>query len=179
MRGRKPDPRAARRGTAHHRKATDIVPAQLSGAIPPERISELPAPRQLPRTKAVRQMWQSILCEIARHELRSGDLPLIEMLCLARFRHLQAGELIKVYGPLVKGPYGPTTNPMIKVERDQAMLYDRLAQRLGLSPEARIRLDLMQVAGSSLAASLRRSLEEGLEQPGNEVIEGDVMEEDE
>jgi P27 family predicted phage terminase small subunit len=170
MRGRKPDPGAARRGTARHRKTTEITPFEHSGAITPERASELRPPRSVPQTKAVKELWRMLLAEIARHELRAGDLPLVEAMFTAKVRHSQAGAHVKKYGLMAEQVLYVTedgvpvvrqvVNPMLRVERDQAMLYDRLAQRLGLSPEARIRLDLMQIAGATLLGSLKKSLEE-------------------
>ena len=38
-------------------------------------------------------------------------------------------------------------------------LYLKLANALGLSPEARVRLDLMQIAGQSLLATLKAELD--------------------
>jgi P27 family predicted phage terminase small subunit len=170
MKGRT-DPRAARRGTAgHHRKPTDIVPASLSGSITQHQATEVPLPRSVPHTKAAKDLWRTILTEVARHELRAGDLPLIEAMFVAKVRHMQAGAHVKKNGVMVEQVLFVTddgtpvvreiVNPMLRVEREQALVYDRLAQRLGLSPEARIRLDLMQIAGATLLGSLRKSLEE-------------------
>lgn len=179
MKGRKPDPKAARRGTSHHGvvKRETPAPAPYSGAIVPQDALRIPPPRQLPRTKAVKELWAAILQEVARHELRVGDLPLIEALCVAKYRHAEAGAYIRKHGAVIfeevpakfdeygnlvtpATTIGPLKNPMLKEERDQAVLYDRLAQRLGLSPESRIRMDLMQVAGASLLVSLRKELDE-------------------
>jgi P27 family predicted phage terminase small subunit len=180
MKGRKPDPGAAKRGTAHEHKPTEIAPVEFSGAIAVGQVIEVPVPRALPKTKAVRQLWYTILGEVARHELRVGDLPLIEAMCVAKYRHGQAGLYVKKHGPIVETPFGPAKNPMLKEERDQAQLYDRLAQRLGLSPESRIRLDLMQIAGATMLGSLHKQVGELVENdlgPG-EVIEGECVEVD-
>lgn len=188
MRGRKPDPKAADRGTARHRKSTEIAPVEYSGAITSQQAWQLRPPSAVPQTKAVKQLWHTILQEVARHELRAGDMPLIEAMFVAKVRHAQAGAYIKKHGAIIHEikpaefdecgnelqpclVIGPMKNPMLKEERDQAMLYDRLAQRLGLSPESRIRLDLMQIAGASLLGSLRKSLDE-LE---DDEDEGDVI----
>jgi P27 family predicted phage terminase small subunit len=197
VKGRKPDPGAARRGTARHRKSTDIVPVELSGAIAGEQTALIRPPRTVPQTKAVKELWQVLLGEVARHELRAGDLPLLEAMFVAKVRHAQAGAYVRKHGPIIhieEPPeydetgqlvrpavtIGPMKNPMLKEERDQAALYDRIAQRFGLSPEARIRLDLMQIAGASLLGSLRKSLDEvartGTAAPGDEVIDAEIVE---
>jgi hypothetical protein len=76
MRGRKPDPAAAARGTAHHEtKPARLAPLQYSGAIAPAQTSRIPLPKGLPRTKALRTLWQQLLQEIARTELRYGACP--------------------------------------------------------------------------------------------------------
>ena len=188
MKGRKPSAAAARRGTANERKPTAIAPLEYSGAIAAPHAALVPLPRQLPRTKAVKALWCTILQEVARHELRDGDLPLIEALCVAKVRHAQAGAYVKKFGLIIERPavfdedgnciqeaVGPVKNPLLKEERDQAMLYDRLAQRLGLSPESRIRLNLMQIAGATLLGSLRRSMNEAVDAELDGIIEAEAI----
>ena len=181
MRGRKPDPDAARRGTAHHgAKPAEPLPAEWSGALTPAQAMSLPLPKGLPRTKALRSLWQTLLCEIARTELRAGDLPLVEDLMVAAYRRTQASLLVAKLGLLVKGPRGPVKNPMLKEERDWMMTYDRLAQRLGLSVESRVRLRLMEITGSSMLATLAREAEQqaAISLEDVEVIDGQVTVED-
>jgi len=186
MRGPTPDPRSARRGTSHYRQPTDIAPVEFSGAITPEQAAHVSLPAVLPKTKAVKALWRVILEEVARHELRAADLPAVEALVVAKVRHTEAGMYVKKHGLMIYEPpvfdedgnvvsegVGPTKNPMLKVEREQALVYDRLAQRLGLSPEARIRLDLLQVSGASLLRTLRKNLDEAA---AAEADEGDEVE---
>jgi phage terminase small subunit len=164
MRGRKPDPAAARRGTSHHgAKTAALAPIQCSGAISAREALALQPPQVLPHTKAVRELWQQIIQEVARHELRCGDLLTAESLAIAKYRQLQAGLFVKKYGIMIRGPHGPLKNPMLKEERDQALVADRLLQRLGLSPEARLRRNLIQVAGLSMLGVLRSELEAAVE----------------
>lgn len=180
MKGRKPDPKAPKRGTAHKRTPTEIVPIEYSGAIASQNTLEIPLPSSLRKTEANQRLWQTLLQEVARHELRSGDLPLIGVLCVAKVRHAQAGAYVRRHGMVIDTPFGPQKNPMLKEERDQGMLYDRLCQRLGLSPESRIRLDLMQIAGATLLGTLHKQIGEvvaGDMGPG-EVIDGDFVEVD-
>ena len=121
-----------------------------------------------------------MLGEIARTELRYADLPLIESLLIAAYRRTQATLLVGQLGMLVRGPNGPVLNPALKEERNQALLYDRLAQRVGLSLESRVRLRLMEIAGSSMLAALAREAEESTAAAleGVVVIDGRVVVED-
>jgi P27 family predicted phage terminase small subunit len=158
-----PDRSATRRATGHHgRKAAELLPLELSGAYTAETVHRLRPPRSLPKTKAVRDLWHTILAEVARHELRAGDLPLVEALVTAICRHRQAGEHIKRHGIVVETEYGPQANPFLKQERDAAVLVDRLAAHFGLTPESRIRLSLEQVAGLSMLETIRRKVEEAV-----------------
>jgi len=164
MKGRKPDPAAARRGTSHHgTKTAELAPIEYSGAISARQALALRLPQALPHTKAVRELWQQIVLEVARHELRAGDLLTAESLAIAKYRQLQAGLFVKKYGIMIRGPHGPMKNPMLKEERDQALVADRLLQRLGLSPEARLRMNLIQVAGLSMLGVLRKELDASVE----------------
>jgi P27 family predicted phage terminase small subunit len=178
MRGRKREPGAAARGTQHHAsKPVQIAPLAYSGAISPQRALTIPLPRALPRTKAARELWQVILQGLAGHDLRAEDMPLIEALVVAKWRHSEASAFVKKYGPMIKGPKGtPVRNPMLKEERDQAMLYDRLAQRFGLSLESRVRLELMRISGTSLLSCLRAELDAAVDEQLDAVIEAEAIE---
>jgi phage terminase small subunit len=59
---------------------------------------------------------------------------------------------------LVKGQRGPMVNPLLKVERDEAATYLRLAETLGLTPVARLRLGLITLAGASILAGIDAEL---------------------
>lgn len=191
-RGRKATVSAARDGTARHRKTTDLVPANHSGALPVEVAAEIPFPRSIRRTQANKAIWKTLLCEAARHELRLADIQTnLEPLFVAIVRRREASEYIRKQGlmivtPAIKDPYSGDTlvaerctkNPMLKEERDQSVLIDRLAQRVGFSLESRIRLDLMKAATGSFVALLARELEKAVSGTGDaEVIDGEVIEE--
>ena len=138
-------------------------------------------------------MWRNLCAEVARTDLRPGDVPLLEALVVAKVRHTSAGMLIKKHGFFVETPYGLQKNPALAEERQCAILYDRLAQRLGLSPESRVRLNLMAIAGVSMLGSLRTMLDESVEAEmgdvmaaemaetgdGSEVVDGEVVEDGE
>jgi len=181
MRGRKPDPKAAKRGTAHDRKKTDIAPAEVSGAVLPESAASIPLPPQIPGNhKRMKALWRILIGEVSRHELRQGDLMTLEQCIVAKYRAVRAGEIIKRDGMMVKDRFGePKPHPMLAEERQQAILCDRLSQRLGLSPEARVRLDLMQIAGANLGASFAKQLKELSQAPApkdaGDVIDGELV----
>jgi len=156
-RGRKPSPKAKRQGTARQRKSTEIVPVEYSSAFPVKAAAQIDPPPSLP--EEARGLWRSMCVEVARHELRAGDLPLVEQLCIAAYRHRQAALYVQKHGLIVDTEFGPVRNPMLALEQQSAHLYLKLAATLGLSPEARIRLDLMQITGQSLLASLKAELD--------------------
>jgi P27 family predicted phage terminase small subunit len=99
--------------------------------------------------------------ELTVQGMRDGDLEAVRMMCLAAWRHRQAGEQIERFGVLVQGPRGPIVNPMLRVERDSAALYARLADQFGLTLSSRLRLGLIQLAGQSILKSLNDDLDVG------------------
>ena len=167
MKGRKPSATAAELGTAHKRPMAEIAPVEHPSLVTVSRTTDIPLPRQLPRTKAVKALWAMLLREVAVHGMYEGDLPLLEALCVAKVRHSVAGMDVKKNGMIIDIVIGvdkagepivmKAKNPMLKEERDQAVLYDRFAQRMGLSPEARVRLNLMKVAGAALLGGLAKA----------------------
>jgi len=150
---------SARLGTAHEAPKTQVAPAILTGALTIEQAAALPLPCSLPHTKAVKNLWRTITTDAAAHDLRPGDVPILEMLLVATFRHQQAGQIVQKVGAMVKSTYGPMPNPMLAEERHQAALADRLAQRFALSPEARVRLDLLNVSGQMMLQTLNARLD--------------------
>ena len=178
MKGRKPDPEAAAHGTSHHGAKTAVLaPVEYTGAVTVANAAEWPLPAAMPRSKVAKALWQGLVCEVARHELRTGDLPLAQACCVAAWRWREAGLFVKKWGPMVKDNFGGVKpNPMLGEERAQAILYDRLAQRLGLSPEARVRLNLMQIAGATLLGSLRKSIEDAVDEEIDDVVDAEAIE---
>ena len=145
--GRPRDPGRARRGTGHRPhagqgKALDLLPAEL----------DLTPPAELPPGAA--ELWRRAAAELAPRGLNAGDLPLVEMLVVAAYRHRQARATIDESGLLLKSKPGPIRHPLLKVEKETAATYLRLAETLGLSPAARVRLGLMQIAGQSILLTI-------------------------
>jgi P27 family predicted phage terminase small subunit len=178
VKGRKPSAAAAKRGTARKRNLPALTPPEHPSVISPDLVPQVPLPRQLPDTAVARELWRLFLREVSRTELREGDLPLVEAMCVAKYRHFRAGQIVKRRGMLMMTDWGPVKNPMLKEERDQAMLYDRLAQRLGLSPEARVHLNLMKIAGATLLGSLHEEMRRAVDREMDEVVEGEAEEVD-
>lgn len=54
-------------------------------------------------------------------------------------------------------------NPAVGVQKDAASTILRLTDSLGLSPAARVRLGVMQLAGQSILASLQKMMDEATE----------------
>ena len=154
-RGRPKDPGAVKRGTSH-RPACVSPPVGLAITNTPEQLA-LASPETLP--EGALEMWRVAaeeLCSLRTFHV--SDLPLLEMLVIAVYRHRQAQAHIEQLGVLVKGSRGPMVNPLLKTERDEAVTYLRLAETLGLTPVARLRLGLISLSGQSILASIDAQL---------------------
>jgi P27 family predicted phage terminase small subunit len=124
-------------------------------------LATLPPPKGLPAAAA--DTWRAILSDMAAlRTLREVDMPLVLAYCEAVYVHTEASANIHTYGVLVKGPRGPIPNPMIRVQKDAATTIRQLSDVLGLNPLARIRGNLMEVAGQSVALGIRDRLLERL-----------------
>lgn len=152
---RQSDPTRARRKTGNRPKpgeakpAKEILPAKTAPAITP--------PPDLAPEAA--EMYVRIVEELVPRGLREADLESVAMMCHSAHLHREARAAIAKHGLLVKGPRGPMVNPLVKVARDEATIYLRLANEFGLTLAARLRLGLMQLAGESIIESLNRDLD--------------------
>jgi P27 family predicted phage terminase small subunit len=153
--GRPVDPTAAKRGTSHRSEAVKPPEGLAVAAVPLEE--SLQPPEGLP--EAAHILWRVAVEELCSlRTLHASDLPLLEMMVTSAYRHRQASVQIDALGILVKGQRGPMVNPLLKVERDEAATYLRLAETLGLTPVARLRLGLIKLAGASLLAGIDAEL---------------------
>jgi P27 family predicted phage terminase small subunit len=152
--GRPADPTRARRGTGNRPQAGQAKTTEIV-ALPKTTLPEPPA--DLP--PAAQEMWQRVIVELAPRGLRDADLESIAMMCYSAHIHREAREKIMETGVLVKGPRGPMVNPLVKVARDEAATYLRLANEFGLTLASRLRLGLMQLAGESILSSLNREID--------------------
>lgn len=132
-------------------------PANLPVPLPDEDAPVFTIPDALP--PEAQAMFQRIVDELAPRGLREADIEAITMMCHSAYVHQQAREFVRRNGVMVLVNGRPIVNPAIKVARDEAANYLRLASEYGLTLAARLRLGLMQLAGESMLASLSRDLD--------------------
>lgn len=131
--------------------ATDLAIVKTSTPGFPEPPEDLPAPAQ--------EMFRRVVAELAPRGLREADLEAVSMMCYSAHIHYEARRQIAATGVLVKGQRGPMVNPLIKVARDEANTYLRLANEFGLTLAARLKLGLMQLAGESMLDAMSNDLD--------------------
>lgn len=154
--GRPADPTRATRKTGNRPLPGEAKPAKAVAVVAQGRNLPEP-PADLPI--AAQEMFRNVVAELYPRGLRDADLEAISMLVYSAHLHKEAREGIAKHGLLVKGPRGPMLNPLVKVARDEANTYLRLANEFGLTLAARLRLGLMQLAGESVLSSLNAELD--------------------
>lgn len=159
--GRPADPTRARRGTGHRPKPGEAKRTKAVVTLPDAQVAKVehyPPPADLP--EQVHDVWRAAVADLGgANHMRDSFLPALSAYCHAVYVHAQAVANVQQYGVLVKGPSGPIANPLLKVQKDSAATMLRLAETLGLTPAARIRLGLMEVTGMSLLAGLNAGLD--------------------
>lgn len=164
--GRPADPTRVRRKTGNRpeagkgkKSATEIVP--VSGGVR-DVVPDLPPAFDPPEEFVghdVEKLWRTAVAELHPRGLKPADLEVIRQMCNSAQRAREAAKYIESNGMLVQTPFGFAVNPMLKVEKDATATYLRLADAMGLTLAARMRLGLMQVMGESLLSSLNRDLD--------------------
>lgn len=153
-RGRKPDPKRAARKTGNTpqtgKRKTKITPIDSTPPLILQFASELPE-------GAPREMFLRATAELAGR-LADTDLEALSMMAWSVCHYQEAQRSIAEDGMMVKTEWGPRVNPMLKVARDEAQLYLKIADQYGLTFVSRLRTGLMQLAGQSLM----RDLHEGM-----------------
>lgn len=137
-------------------RSTDVVPI-AAVPDPAELPPQLEPPEDLP--EPVRDIWRRAVVELYPRGLKEADLEAIRMMCHAAHRHQEAASKVNEYGILVQGDRGPMVNPLIKVEKDMAATYLRIAESYGLTIASRMRLGLMQLTGQSILQGLNADLD--------------------
>lgn len=134
----------------------DLVPA----AAPVVDVPEAP-PFDVPATLPPegRDLFERVVAELTPRGLRPVDLEALEIMCHSAYAHRKAREFVAKHGVMVQANGRIIPNPALKVARDEAAAYMRIAQEYGLTLAARLRLGLMQLAGESMLASLSRDLD--------------------
>ncbi len=148
------------------------------------RIQPDPAPRDLPAPpsnldEALHAGWYVIVEDLAGRgrnpaALQSADLMLVEQLLEQVWVHQQATEILRLEGTMIykraeiRDDFGEPTgeyatldakaHPAVKIQRDATLAYLRLADRLGLTPMARVQAGLMIAATKSLAQTFSEQL---------------------
>jgi len=150
------DPTRARRGTGNRPVNTlpaipDEPPADVAG------VDRFPPPPHLP--DEAQAIYARVVAELAPQGLRETDAEAIGMLAQSAWVHAEARRELARTGVLVKGPRGPMVNPLVKVIRDEAATYLRLADAYGLTLASRLRLGLLQLAGQSMLDAMNADLD--------------------
>lgn len=103
-----------------------------SGRLPVEPPKDLPIEAQ--------DIFQLIVREIGDRDFGETDIELVAMMAYSAHIHRYARRQIEATGVLVKGQNGPIINPLIRLAREEAAVFSKLAGELGLSFASRIRL---------------------------------------
>lgn len=150
--GRPADPTRRRRKTGNRPQATGGGGAV---AVP---VSGLPTPVGLPA--AAVPLFEAVVAELSpRGALGPADVEAITMMCWSAWTHAEARRLIAEHGVLGEGLHGPVVNPMLKVARDEAATFQRIAAEYGLTLASRLKLGILQLAGESILKSLADDLD--------------------
>jgi P27 family predicted phage terminase small subunit len=170
--GRSPKPDAAKSKSRGHRALPGKGASPSAEALPVgvELANTAPPVHLAP---AAAEIWGVILSDMAvLRTLRGPDLPLVLAYCQAFAIHEEASDSIREHGALMEVPIMETNcegdqvqvgtavkpNPAVKMGREAATTMRQLSDVLGLNPLARIRGNLMEVAGQSLALGIRDRL---------------------
>jgi P27 family predicted phage terminase small subunit len=104
-------------------------------------------------------MLERVTAELEPRGLREADYDALMMMCHAAYAHAKAREIVQKTGVMIWVNNRPIPNPALRVARDEAAVYMRIANEYGLTLAARLRLGLMQLAGESILASLNKELD--------------------
>jgi P27 family predicted phage terminase small subunit len=160
--GRPIDPTRARRGTGNRPQAGEAKKVKPIVTLPGTEVVQVaeafPPPTTLP--DEVAGVWRAAVSDLGgANHMRESFVPVLEAYCNAVYVHAQAIANIQQYGVLVKGPHGPVTNPLLKIQKESAASMLRFAETLGLTPAARVRVGLMEVTGMSLLAGINATID--------------------
>ena len=150
--GRPADPTRRRRKTGNRPQASG---GGGQVAVP---LEDTPDPVGLP--EAAVPLFRAVVAELApRGALGPADVEAITMMCWSAWTHAEARRLIAEHGVLGEGLHGPVINPMVKVARDEAATFQRIAAEYGLTLASRLKLGILQLAGESILKSLADDLD--------------------
>lgn len=108
-------------------------------------------------------MYRRVVAELSTRGLREADLESISMMCHSAWLHGEARRRLAQTGVLLKTPRGVVVNPLVKVARDEAATYMRIAEAFGLTLASRLRLGLLQLTGESILQGLNNDLDRSVQ----------------
>lgn len=157
-RGRTPDPQRAKRGTGHRPAAGEEIVEYAPGAIDLRHrdtvASELP--EGLPRDVFIRAVDE------LGDKLRDTDLEALRIMAWAIHRSNEAQMLVEEHGMMISSEWGPKVNPMLKVARDEAALYLKIADQYALTFVSRLRAGVLQLAGQSMLQQIHEQMADAI-----------------
>lgn len=156
-------PKAPEKRTGHHPAPGLAVVPHLAPVA--DTLANREPPEDMEPTAA--DAWRTCIADMAGNKtLRESDLIQLMILCESVADYEAACENVRKYGRLVKGPKGPIPNPMLREKERAARIIRLQSDILGLNPMARIRGNLLQLAGQSQALDVRERLIEILASRG-------------
>lgn len=157
-RGRKADPQRAKRGTGHRPAAgsqiVEYVPSTYDVKLAESLTRDLPA-------GLARQTFKRSI-EAMGDRVQDHDLEALQMMAWARHRARKAQQDVEKRGMTIETEWGEKLNPMMKVARDETSLYLKIAEKYGLTFDARLRAGIMQLAGQSMLQQMHNSMAEAI-----------------
>jgi len=104
-------------------------------------------------------MFDQACRELAGRGLRESDYEALAMMATSAWAHTEARKQLAAQGILVRRGQTAQVNPLVKVVRDEAATYMRIADQYGLTLASRLRLGLMQLQGESMLRALNEDLD--------------------
>ncbi len=153
--GRRRSPKRRPKGTSHHPAAGEQVVEIVAQEHDSELVRAIAAelPEGLPR-----QVFLRSIEELGDH-MRDMDLEAMRVMAWAVHRSNEAQQDVEVHGMFeVHELYGKRPNPALKVARDEANLYLKIADQYALTFVSRLRAGILQLAGQSMLQQLHESM---------------------
>ena len=155
-----PKPRAPRKSRAKPSTDVEVLEGEVVGQVEPTvELDPFRAPDSLPWQ--VRGIWDIAVADLGGSgRMREAYLPQLIAYCEAVYLHKRASTALQDDDLTVFGAMGGrTVNPLIRIQKDAALVMLRFADSLGLTPTARMRLALEEVVGMSILQSLKSELD--------------------
>jgi hypothetical protein len=152
--GKRPPAKKAPAGTSHHplagQEIVEYVPQEHQVSLEREIADELP--EGLPRSVFLRSVAE------LGDRVRDTDLEALRLMAWALHRSNEAQRDVEDHGMFENTIYGRRPNPALKVARDEANLYLKIADQYALTFVSRLRAGIMQLAGQSMLQQIHESM---------------------